>query len=110
MKGGFVTEGAHTNVFAVFSGRVVTHPGTNEILSGITRGVVLQLCERLSVPCDERPVAEDELGNADEIFIASTTSEVMPVVQVDDWKVGGGVPGEITLVLQKAFREEVRRR
>lgn len=110
VKNGVITEGAHTNFFAVFGGRVATHPSTHEILSGITRGVVLELCKKLSIPCEERPVAQEELKKADEIFIASTTSEVMPVVQVDDWTVAGGKPGEITVILQKAFRDEARRR
>jgi len=108
VKDGVVTEGAHTNFFAVFNGRLATHPSTNEILSGITRRVILELCQNLKLPCDERPVREKELKDADELFIASTISEVMPVVMVDDWEVAGGRPGPVTMKLQRAFKEEVR--
>ncbi len=109
IRDGVVTEGAHTNFFAVFDGRLATHPSTADILTGITRGVILELCGGLDIPYDERPVKEEELKHADEIFIASTISEVMPVVEVDDWKVMAGKAGPVTRKLQEAFREEVKR-
>lgn len=108
VRDGIVTEGSHTNVAAVFGGRLVTHPKTNHILPGITREVVLALCQKLDLPYSESPISEPELREADELMLLGTTTEVMPVVQVDDWQVGTGHPGPVTRMLQTAFRELVR--
>jgi len=105
VRDGAITEGSHTNFCAVFDGQLVTYPKTNYILAGITRGVVLDLCGELNIPCKRSPIFERELKEADELMIVGTTVEVMPVVQVDDWQVGDGKPGPITRKLQQAFRE-----
>ena len=103
VREGIVTEGSHTNFAAVFDGQLVTHPQTNHILPGITREVVLALCQELDLPYRESPIAETELGEADELMLLGTTTEVMPIVQVDDWQVGTGQPGPVTRTLQQAF-------
>jgi D-alanine transaminase len=108
VRDGAITEGSHSNFAAVFSGELVTCPKTNYILGGITREVVLNLCRELGIPFREFPIFEKELQKADELMILSTTNEVMAVVQVNDWRVGNGKPGPITLKLQKAFREITR--
>lgn len=108
VRDGAVTEGSHSNFCAVFDGELVTYPKSNYILGGITRDVVLNLCRELGIPVREFPVLEKELRHADELMLLSTGSEVMPVVQVDDWLVGDGSPGPITRKLQKAFREIAR--
>ena len=107
VREGTVTEGAHTNFCAVFDGELVTHPLNNLILAGVTRGVVLDLCRGLGVPFRESPIPERELRQARELMILGTTTEIMPVVQVDDWRVGDGMPGPVTRRLQRAFRELV---
>jgi D-alanine transaminase len=107
VRDGVITEGTHTNVCAVINGLLVTHPNTNHILAGITRGVVLGLCDKLGIPYEERALGVDELRQVDELMIVGTSSEVMPVVEVDDWTVADGTPGPITRKLQRAFREEV---
>src|SRR5690606_30293842 len=90
VRDGLVTEGSHTNVAAVFGGRVVTHPEGPRILSGVTRAVVLRLCAELGVPVEERPVPAADLARADEVLLTSTTSEVLPVVAADGRPVGAG--------------------
>lgn len=107
VRDGFLTEGAHTNVCAVIEGDVVTHPATNRILAGITRGLVLELCAELGIPYRERPIAADALGAAQEMMILGTTTEIMPVVEVDGRPVGDGRPGPVTRQLQGAFRARV---
>lgn len=104
VRDGVITEGAHTNVCAVFDGQLVTHPAMNHILAGITRGLVLALCAELSIPYREEPIRADALGAASELMILGTTTEIMPVVQVDGRPVGDGRPGPVTRVLQRAFR------
>jgi D-alanine transaminase len=101
---GVITEGSHTNFCAVFDGQLVTHPKTNRILPGITRTVVLELCSELKIPFCKRPIFEKELRQADEVMILGTTTQVMPVVQVNGWKVRDGKPGPVTRKLQQAFR------
>jgi D-alanine transaminase len=105
VRDGAITEGTHTNFFAVFDGQLVTYPKNNYILAGITRQVVLDLCRDLNIAVREFPTFERDLKKADELMLTSTTSEVTPVVQVDDWQVGDGKPGPITTMLQRAFRE-----
>ncbi len=107
VRDGVITEGSHTNFGAVFNGQLITYPESNYILPGITRKVVLELCRKLNIPYREFPVFEKDLKNADECMVLGTTAEVMPVVQVDDWSVGDGRPGPVTVKLQKAFRELV---
>jgi D-alanine transaminase len=107
VREGTVTEGAHTNFCAVFNGELVTHPLSNFILGGVTRGVVLDLCRSLGVPFRESPIPEGELRQASELMVLGTTTEIMPVVQVDDWQVGDGRPGPVTRRLQRAFQELV---
>lgn len=107
VREGVVTEGSHTNVAAVFGGRLVTHPEGPRILPGVTRRVVLGLCKMLGIPVEERPIPAEALPRADEVMILSTTSEVLPVVRVDGREVGGGVPGPVARRLLAAFRARV---
>jgi len=107
VRNGVITEGAHTNVCAVLDGQLVTHPLTNQILPGITRQVVLELCTEMGIPYREAPMDEAELRAASEVMILGTTTEIMPVVQVDGRPVGDGQPGPVTRRLQAAFRARV---
>ncbi len=103
IRNGFITEGSHTNVCAVFNGRLQTHPKNNYILPGVTREVVLSLCADLNIPVSETPIPAKSLPHADEMMLLGTSTEVMPIVQVDNRQVGNGKPGPITRKLQKAF-------
>lgn len=107
VRDGVITEGSHTNFCAVFNGRLITHPANNHILAGITRNVVLDLCFNLGIPCSESPILERELQKASELMVLGTTSEILPVVQVDDRRVSDGKPGPITAELQRAYRDVV---
>jgi D-alanine transaminase len=109
VRDGLLTEGSHTNVAAVFDGRVWTHPEGPRILSGVTRQVVLALCGEVGVPVEERPIPATDLAGADEVFLMSTTAEVLPVVAVDGRPVDAGVPGPVTRALLAAFRATVSR-
>ena len=104
VRDGFVTEGSHSSVAAVFDGTVTVHPLTNQTLPGITRKVALELCDDLGRPVDQFPVAVDALPDTDELFLMGTTTGIMPIVQVDDWAVGDGTPGPVAQELLEAFR------
>jgi D-alanine transaminase len=105
VRDGFVTEASHSSVFGVFDGTVVTHPLTNQLLPSVTRSVVLDLCRALDVPVDETPIPTERLSDLDELILTGTTTEVMPVVRLDDEPVDNGTPGPITRKLQEAFQE-----
>jgi len=108
IRDGAVTEGTHSNLFGIFDGHIFTAPESNYLLPGITRQVVLDLALVLGIPVKKFPILETQIIKADELFIAGTTVEITPVVQVDDWKVGNGQPGPITMKLQKAFYEYIK--
>lgn len=107
VRNGILTEGTHTNLFLVKNGRVFTHPLNRHILPGVTRTVVLELCARLGIEVVESGVREDEVFAMDEVFVTSTTWEVVPVVMVNGRPVGAGVPGAISHALQTEFRNYV---
>lgn len=107
LRNGVITEGSHTSVCAIINGELHTHPDSNLILPGITRSIVLELCQELNIPVRLFPILESKLKTIDELMILGTGSEVMPVIQVDDWQVGNGKPGPITLKLQKAYKDLV---
>jgi D-alanine transaminase len=104
-RNGKITEGSHTNFFAIKDKTVFTAPEGHLILSGITRKIVLELYNQLEIEVEEEFINADELKMFDEFFITSTTKDITPVVQIDDWIVGSGKPGEITVKTQKAFDE-----
>jgi D-alanine transaminase len=105
VRDGAITEGSRTSFCAVFDGELFTYPDSNYILPGITRKVVLELCAELDIPVRKFPVLAGRLKEADELMILGTSTEVMPIVQVDDWKVGDGKPGPVTVKLQEAYRQ-----
>jgi D-alanine transaminase len=98
-----VTEGASTNVFGMLRGELRTHPLTPAVLPGVTRDVVLDLAAALGVPVREEAMSLAELLAADELFITSTTNDVMPVVRVDGRVIGDGRPGAVTRRLADAY-------
>jgi D-alanine transaminase len=100
-RDGFITEGTHTNFCAVKNGMLLTPRKSNFILSGITRQVVLHICRNLNIPSLETSMNESELSEFDECMIIGTTTEVTPVLKINEMTVGNGMPGEITRRIQK---------
>lgn len=108
VREGVAIEGAHQNFWAVVDGTAVTHPRTQHILPGITRGVVLELAREGGIPVEERPIMVEELPHAEECFFTGTTGEVRPCVSIDGRPVGDGRVGPVTRALAAAFHERVR--
>lgn len=103
IRDGLVTEGSHTNVFAVVSGCLRTAPLSTRILPGVTRHVVLGLAAELGVRTTERAISASGLTQAEEIFLTGTTTDIIPVVVLDGRPVRDGRPGPITRALQRAL-------
>jgi D-alanine transaminase len=100
---GRVTEGASTSAFCIQAGRLYTTPIGPHILPSITRGILLDLARKLGIPIDEEFCTLEQFKEADEVFIAGTTLEAMPVVQIDTAVIGEGTPGTITQQIRAAF-------
>jgi D-alanine transaminase len=104
IRDGMVTEGSHANVIGVLDGTIRTHPTNHLILPGITRAIVLDMAREDGIPVSEEPFGESDIARLDELFLAGTTTDVMPIVRVNDQPIAGGAPGPITLRLLKRFR------
>ncbi len=103
---GEITEASACNVFIVKDGHISTPDTDHQILPGITRLLLLQILRADgSIPVEERVVTLDELQQADEVWITSSTKEVAPVVLIDGTPVGSGQPGEIWERAQALFSE-----
>jgi len=107
IRDGVVTEGAKTNFFGVVHGSLRTHPCDNHILPGITRAVLRDLAREINIELEETPIRVDEIPKLTELFLTGTTTDVMPIVTLDDKPVGRGKPGELTRKLQRVLAESL---
>ncbi|MDH3296913.1 MAG: aminotransferase class IV [Gemmatimonadota bacterium] len=107
VRDGMAIEGTRTSLFGVVNGVVRTAPESNYILPGITRAVAVELCEAEGIAVAQRPMTLDEFAAAEELFLAGTTTEIMPIVKVDNHPVGDGRPGPIATRLARKFAERV---
>jgi D-alanine transaminase len=104
-KDGYLTEGAASNVFAVIDGILITPPKSSAILPGITRDVILEIARKNNIPCSEKAIAETEFKTASEIWITSSTREIIPIVEFDGIKIADGKPGAVWKTFHKLFQE-----
>lgn len=95
IRDGFALEGSASNLLVVRDGVVYTHPKDNLILPGITRDVVLGLLKELGIAYEEKEIPKEWLYSSEEIWITSSTKEILPATRVDQHTVGNGMPGEI---------------
>jgi len=102
---GIVREATSSNLAIVKDGALITHPLTPNILPGITRLVVLELCKELNIPVEERFFTTAALYGADEAFLTGTVTEVLPIVTVDGKALGDGLVGPVTRRLYGALRQ-----
>jgi D-alanine transaminase len=107
IRDGVVTEGTKTNFFGVVDGSLRTHPLDTHILPGITRTVLRDLARTVNIDFDESPIRSVEIPRLSELFLTGTTTDVMPVVRLDDKPVGKGKPGELTKKLQRVLAESL---
>ena len=98
---GLLVEGSSSTLFAVRDGAVLTTPSSTPVLPGITRKVVEEACRGLGIPLREAPLRKEDFPRYDEMFLASTTAHVVPVVAVEGESVGKGKPGPVTREILK---------
>ncbi len=95
LKEGYLTEGAASNVFIVLKDEILTPPKSAELLPGITRDVVLELTQQHGLNSREAQISEQQLREASEIWVTSSTREILAVTQLDGQPVGQGKPGPL---------------
>jgi branched-chain amino acid aminotransferase len=105
---GYVSEGSGENIFLVKKGKISTPPLSSSILAGITRATVIQLAQEEGLALEEERITRDQLYLADEVFFTGTAAEITPVREVDNRRIGEGVPGPITTRLQKRYFDVVK--
>ena len=110
VEDGFVTEGGSSSAFIVTAnGEIVTRPLSNAILPGVTRLAIRKLCAETGLRLIERAFTIEEALQAQEVFLTSASSLVMPVVEIDGHRIGGGQPGPITRQLRGLYFEMIRK-
>jgi D-alanine transaminase len=106
----FVTEGSATNVFLLTPENILmTHPATERILHGITRAGVLQVAKEQAIAVKEEAFTAQQLRDAKEVFITSTTKHILPITTIDEKQVGEGKAGEVTKRLMEAYQGYIAR-
>jgi D-alanine transaminase len=107
VRNGVFTEGSSSNVFFVKGNELYTHPSNQLILHGITRKIILQIAEEKQIPVHFEALPVEELHSVDECFLTGTNAEVMPVIRIDEQKVGSGKPGPVTRLIQQQFEQKI---
>ncbi len=106
VEDGAVTEGTSNNAYIVKGNRIITRQLSNDILHGITRAAVLRFAREAQMEVEERAFTIAEAQDADEAFITSASTFVMPVVEIDGAKVGTGTPGKVAARLREIYLDE----
>jgi branched-chain amino acid aminotransferase len=104
---GELAEMSQSNLFVVRDGLVRTPPLDAGLLAGITREYTLELCRDLGIDATDGVLRDEDLLQADEAFLTSTTREIMPIARVGDTAIGSGRPGPLTLRLIEEFRRRL---
>ncbi|NRB01845.1 MAG: D-amino-acid transaminase [Rhodobacteraceae bacterium] len=109
VQDGHVTEGTSNNAYFIKGNAIVTRPTSNDILNGITRAAVLRFAAEAQMKVEERLFTIEEAQAADEAFITSASTFVMPVVEIDGVALGDGTPGPLAARLREIYLEESRK-
>jgi D-alanine transaminase len=104
-RDGFLTEGSSSNVFVVKNGVILATPKDHLVLPGITYDVVVELARAHGLALEVRPIPEAEVRGADEIWVTSSTKEVLAVSTLDERAVGGGKPGPVFRRMHQLYQD-----
>ncbi|MHB1943340.1 MAG: D-amino acid aminotransferase [Acidiferrobacteraceae bacterium] len=108
VRDGAVTEGAASNIFVALRGQLVTAPRGPSILPGITRDLILELAAANGIDFAERSLPQEELRQAEEVWMTSSTKEIMPIVALDGQQVGNGTAGPLFWRMHSLFQDYKR--
>ncbi|WP_136413577.1 D-amino acid aminotransferase [Herbaspirillum sp. ST 5-3] len=107
-RDGFLTEGSSSNVWVIKDGKLMGPPKDSLILEGIRYGLIEELCSVGNIPFEARRMTREEVLAADEVLISSAGRELLPVVQIDDKRIGNGEPGPVFRKLYAAYQDAKR--
>ncbi len=105
LRDGYATEGSASNLFIVKNKQLITPPKSHYLLPGITRDLVIELAGKEGITCIECEISEQQLFDADEIWLTSSTKEIMPVVELNRQMVAGGQPGPLWRQVSTAYSQ-----
>jgi len=105
---GHISEGSAENIFVIRDGVVLTPPVTDDILEGITRAGIMEICAELGFRVVERTIDRSEIYVADEAFFCGTGAQISPIIEVDRRPVGGGAVGPMTKQIKDRYFDIVR--
>ena len=100
----YVAECTGDNIFIISGGRLITPPADVGILEGITRDVVIGLAQKMEIGFEEKMIKIENVYTASEVFLTGTAAEIIPVTTIDNRRISGGKPGEVTKRLMKEFK------
>ena len=101
----YVTEGAASNVFVCVDDKIITPPKTGHVLAGITRDLIVEILMQNNLPIVEGSIGESKLLSASEIWVTSSTWEIVPVVELDNKLVSSGMPGPLWRQANKLYQD-----
>ncbi len=105
IRDGFATEGAASNLFIVKSGSLITPEKSHHLLPGVTRDLIVELAQKNQLDVKEQAISENELISADEIWLTSSTKEIMAVTELNDTPIANGKPGEIWKIMMELYQQ-----
>ena len=105
---GYITEGSSSNAWILKNNTLITRPISNSILNGITRTSLIKSLKLKKLKIKERPFNLKDIRTADEAFITSATQFVMPVIRVDNIKIGNGKVGKNAELFKNSYMEAVQ--
>jgi D-alanine transaminase len=108
IRDGVVTEGAASNIFIVSGGRLVTPPKGPFILPGVTRDLVVEIARARGISCAEDRITEAQLFAADEVWMTSSTKEILPITRINDRTISDGRPGPMHARVFALYKEYKR--
>jgi D-alanine transaminase len=108
-RDGILTEASASNVFVAKNGLVLSPPKSNLILPGITYDVVVEVAQQLGMPLEFRDIREAEVRAADEIWVTSSSKEILAIVELDGRPVGEGKPGPLFRRAWQGYQDFKRR-
>jgi D-alanine transaminase len=111
IRDGFATEGAASNLFIVKNNVLITPEKSHHLLPGVTRDLIVELAQQNQIIIEQRPISELELNQADEIWLTSSTKEIMAVTHLNDKTVANAQPGKLwrnMMSLYQQYKEILR--
>ena len=104
IRDGNMTEGSASNIFIVKDAVIKTPPHSDQLLPGITRDLIVELAHQHNMTCEETIITEQELLDADEVWLSSSTKEVIAVTQLNQQAVGNGKPGPVWKIMYQYYQ------